>query len=443
MTKRRKMQIASVTIAAILVLGGTTATGYITAEQYRSQMEYTYRRALNDLNDYVANIETTLQKAVYTATPPQQTGVMSKLMQEASGAKASLAALPLENGDLENVSRFLSQVGDFSSVLSSKISEGNTLSQEEFESVNTLLKYAKELHTDLEDVMARFSDGSLSIGSADSLLQNLDAGVPTFSSHFTDAEEHFTDYPTLIYDGPFSDHINQRTPRLLEGLEEVHQGNAQNSAAEFLGIESASLSHTADTEGNLPTYNFTQGDIRIGVSRTGGIVVSMLNPREIAESTMGYEEALQKAKDFCAARGIENLKESYYVIHDNICTINFAFLENNILYYPDLIKVSVALDNGEIVEYDAAGYIMNHTERNLPEPKVTLEQAQAVLSPALTVNASAECVIPTGGLNEVRCYEFSCSAENGDNVLVYIDTQTGYEEQILIVLASDNGILTK
>ena len=138
-----------------------------------------------------------------------------------------------------------------------------------------------------------------------------------------------------------------------------------------------------------------------------------------------------------------NLKESYYVISDNKCTINFAYFQDEILYYPDLVKVSVALDNGDIIEFDGSGYLMNLDDRGVKSPQLSQEQAQQSVSPHLTIEKGGLAVIPTPGLNEVFCYEFLCQGQNGEQVLVYINTDTGLEEQILILIESENGVLTR
>ena len=103
----------------------------------------------------------------------------------------------------------------------------------------------------------------------------------------------------------------------------------------------------------------------------------------------------------------------------------------------------MALDNGEVVEYNASGYLMNHTERKPQAPAFSLEQAQKQVSPLLKVEKGGLALIPTPGLNEVLTYEFHCTGENGDRVLVYINASTGYEEQILIIVESDEGILVR
>ena len=40
------------------------------------------------------------------------------------------------------------------------------------------------------------------------------------------------------------------------------------------------------------------------------------------------------------------------------------------------------------------------------------------------------------------CYEFLCSTPDGAECLVYLNTQTGEEENILLLLTGENGALT-
>ena len=119
-------------IAVILVLGGTTISGYTEAARYRRDLNYTYERALGDLNDCVSSMETTLNKSIYANTATQQNGLAARLMREASMAKAALAVLPLSDGSLFEASRFITQAGDFAMSLSSRISAGGSITEEEY-----------------------------------------------------------------------------------------------------------------------------------------------------------------------------------------------------------------------------------------------------------------------------------------------------------------------
>ena len=136
------------------------------------------------------------------------------------------------------------------------------------------------------------------------------------------------------------------------------------------------------------------------------------------------------------------IKESYYSTVDGVCTINYSYYEDGITYYTDLIKVSVALDNGEILGFDARGYITNHTERSFDKSEITVEEAQKNLSPLLKVNEVNEALVPSDGENEVLCYEFSCENKAGQNILVYVNQSSGKEEQILLLMISETGVLT-
>ena len=135
------------------------------------------------------------------------------------------------------------------------------------------------------------------------------------------------------------------------------------------------------------------------------------------------------------------MQESYFITNDGICTLNYAYVQEGVVCYSDLVKVGVALDTGEIVSFSAAGYLMNHRTRSVDFTPISSEEARQSVSPRLTIAGESLCYIPTSGLNEVLCYEFTCSAENGDQVLVYINAQTGLEEQIFILLPSENGTL--
>ena len=86
---------------------------------------------------------------------------------------------------------------------------------------------------------------------------------------------------------------------------------------------------------------------------------------------------------------------------------------------------------------------MNHTERELPAPKNSIQAAQAILSPELTVQSGALTLISLNSTQEVLCYEFACKGQNDEDILVYVNTDTLQEENILLLLKTDGGTLTK
>ena len=87
---------------------------------------------------------------------------------------------------------------------------------------------------------------------------------------------------------------------------------------------------------------------------------------------------------------------------------------------------------------------MNHTKRELAKKyKYTEESAGGLLNSSLKIKSSKKVFIPTDFGTEIFAYEYHCEAPENQEILVYIDPQTGVEAEILVLLYSDNGVLTK
>ena len=106
-----------------------------------------------------------------------------------------------------------------------------------------------------------------------------------------------------------------------------------------------------------------------------------------------------------------------------------------------MIKVKVALDSGEIVGFESKGYVMNHHERALSQPQISEEEAKNNISTSLDVTATTMALVPKDSLQEVLCYEFKGSFKD-KNFIIYVNAENGREEQILLLLESEEGILT-
>ena len=139
------------------------------------------------------------------------------------------------------------------------------------------------------------------------------------------------------------------------------------------------------------------------------------------------------------------MKETYYLNQQGELTINYAFNQDtkdgNVVMYPDLIKVKIALDNGEILGIETTGYLNSHEERNLPSVKVSKENAKKSLNKKLDIQSEGLAVIPTEFRTEIFCWEFKGKV-NDTEFLIYINAETGKEENILVIKQTPGGILT-
>ena len=135
------------------------------------------------------------------------------------------------------------------------------------------------------------------------------------------------------------------------------------------------------------------------------------------------------------------MKETYYLKQEGIMTINYAYIQDGVVMYPDLIKVKVALDNGDILGIETTGYLNNHTIRNISNVKITKEEAKKTLNSQLNIESEGMAVIPTEWQTEILCYEFKGKVDDTE-FLVYINAENGREEDILVIKDTPNGILT-
>ncbi len=446
MTKRGKIRGFTLAAGLLLALFGLWRDARFTLKTAETRLEYSYRRALNDLTDYVSGMEQTLEKAPYVNTVLMQTQVSAKLMEQSGGAKSALAVLPLPQELSDKFSRFLSQTGDYALWLSRSSAAGKR-EESAAETLGLLGEYAEKLSTALQASQARLDTEKLSIGETESLLNNLEApdDLPGFEDGFEETAEAFSQFPALLYDGPFSDHIRQREPLYLQGEPELSREEAARKAADFLDCSPEDLSFQGEGGDRLPVYSFTYGDSHVNMTKSGGKTAYFKTPSTASAAILTYEDALKAARQALRGMGFPDLKETYYVENDNLCTINFAGVLSadgmEAVCYPDLVKVTVELEEGGMVEFDAAGYLMNHRERRISPPALSEEEAAGSLSPLLDADSAALTVIPTPGLSEVLCWEFHCTAQNGKEFLVYINGETGLEEQFYLLQKSEHGVL--
>ena len=135
------------------------------------------------------------------------------------------------------------------------------------------------------------------------------------------------------------------------------------------------------------------------------------------------------------------MKETYYLKQDGIVTINYAYNQGNVTVYPDLIKVKVALDNGEILGLEATGYLNNHSVRDIKNIKISIEEAKKDLNKNLEIISEGMAIIPTEWKTELLCYEFKGKVDDKE-FLVYINAENGREEDVLVITNTPNGTLT-
>lgn len=451
MEKRRvRVLAASFTAAAFAVSVGFGVQGYVRAEDYRRQLDNGYRQAFTELTTAAGELDAALEKATYATTPALFAVLCAQAYAKALAAQTALGELPYGNVELEQTAAFFAKAGDYAMAMARGANGEGVCTDENRETLRGLAATAGDLSATLQALQLQLDGGALhpeDVAAAETRLAAAaeDGGQITSGSAFQTVEADFPQVPTLIYDGPFSEHLSSRTPQMLEGLPQVTEEEARRAAAAFAGLRAEVFTRTSDGAGNLPAWGFSAladgGELYVEITKQGGQVLQMLSSRPVGEAALSRKEGVEQAAAFLEEHGYRDMAPSYFLEGDGILTVHFAPVLDGVYCYPDLVKVGVALDNGDVVSFEAHGYLMNHGAREPAAPAVPADEAAERVDSSLTVLSHQLALIPTGGEYEVLCHEFKCQNADGGHVLVYVNAATGQQERILLLLEDENGTL--
>jgi germination protein YpeB len=452
MHKKRFRTVAALYLAAAVVALGVFA-GVNGARARRSEraLRYSYEHAFGELVTAVTELDTALEKSVCATSPGLIGSLCTEVFGKAMTAQMSLASLPFSTQELERLSGFISRAGDYAFVLSRTAPAAGGYSAQELENLRGLSEIADTLALNLKGLRSEIQDGSLRLLEAKQAAQTLSDAVPdaagTLDGGLRLIEQEFPEIPSLIYDGPFSEHLTGAAPRALEGLPTVSEAEARVRAARFLGVGEGRVHLLEACGGELPCYSFsadTAGGATqyLSVTQQGGQVLSLLCSRPVGSAVTDAETAVETARRFLATNGYADMAETYHLTQNGILTVNFAFRQGDVLCYSDLVKVSVALDTGEVCGFEARGYLTAHTVRDLPAQTVGAEEAAAAVPDGLEILARQLALVPSEGKYETLCWEFKCRSSDGRHYIIYADARSGRQHKILILLEDESGVLT-
>lgn len=451
----RRHWLTGVLTIALIFTGVWGFNQYRINQANRILLENDQQRSFYNLVSNVGNLSVLTSKSLVSGSPQQNIRLLSDIWWQANFAQDNLGQLPLAHTTLTRTQRFLTQLGDYAYTMAKYTADGRTMNTEQLSTLEDLHNQTSKLSGDLLELQKEVQQNGINWREAKQASnRKLDQESTDYLNvNFKKINEQINQYPTLIYDGPFSDHLETRKPKAVTG-KMIDMEQAKKIARDFIDLRN-DIEYVVKDNGkstqdaSIPIYSIriaprvpNMGEvIYVDVSQQGGHVTMAMNSRGIGEAKIGLGEALEKAKVFLSKTEYKSMVPTYSLRQENTLIVSFAYQENDVIVYPDLVKVNVAMDNGQIVGFESLGYLMQHEERNLPKPKLSIEEAEKKLNPNLTVDSKRLTLIPLATGKEVLCYEFKTSYKK-DNFLIYINAADGVEEQILQLLHTPGGTWT-
>ena len=420
----------------VLALGAVVTVGYFNLQNVRSNVSNGYTGSFYELMSFVDNMDTNLSKARVANGRYEQQKLLTNVVVESELCENCLESFPVSVEKTENLTSFINRVSDYSRSLLNKLAKGGKLSEEEGEVIQYMYETTNALKNKLNET----------VNSLDSKEINkiLDGHSEVFDKGFAAMENDTIQMPKMIYDGPFAQSANSGDVKLIAKMGETSEKEAKEKiAAIFEKHDMKEIDMTGETKlRNIELYNFEMKDnagrmFSAQMTKKGGVLAMFDSYEKCEAHNFDVEACVEIAENFLEKAGFDDMQEVWISEAGTECTINFAYEQNGVVCYSDLVKVKVCEEKGAVIGLEANSYIRSHTERKLPAAKLSMKEARAKLKNGFEAETERLCLIPVDN-TETLAYEFS-GEYGGSTYYVYIDAVNGSECELFTVVGSNQG----
>ncbi len=399
-------------------------------------LEQSYQRSFYDTVEHVENIDLNLSKFFATKDGEARQLYLVDTAINAELAENDLSNLPLKDESRFYTAKLINQVGDYSKYLNKKLVNGESLTEEQLATLLELYEANKTFKNSLIEMMGEMGN--------DFTFSSLAEEGNVVTEKFNNLQNLSVEYPELIYDGPFSDGLNDREVKGLTGAQINSTQAVEIFNAEFAELSLQNVKADGETNGYLECYNVSgekDGDLLYAqISKTAGKLIMFSFAGSCNSTVKDQAEAIESASEFIKKQDIENMKEVWVNLSHNVYTINFAVEQAGVIVYSDLIKVRVCAETGNVIGYEASSYYTNHTDRVIEKATLSEKEAMNKVSSNIEIDTARLAVVPFGNKSEKLCYEFS-GMYDGSIYYAYIDANTGHQVELFKVIESTEGSL--
>jgi len=428
-------------IIAILTVGlaGTAFWGYQEQQDKNAlltQAENTYQREFHELSYYMDIMHDELGTALAMNSGNQISPKLVDIWRLTSEASSNVGHLPLGLMPFNKTEEFLSEIGDFTYRTAVRDLENEPLSQEEEDTLNELYEQSGEIKDELRNVQHKTLENGLSLMDVELALAN--EGGPADNS-IIDGLETVNDSAGQFSESNANSGMIGTSPKQHEyrGLngEEIDESGALEKGKEIFDVSNEdNLIVTESGDGvEEPFYSvsYDNGDNHayMDVSKRGGHPLTLLIDRPIGEKQVSLNQGLEEAQNFLDEHEFPEMELFQSLEYNNTGFYSFLSTQDSVRIYPDAVEIKVALDNGGIIGFTAENYFLNHTQRDIPEPEISVEEAKEEVNPNVEIQEEFLAIIENDLGEEVLTHEFLGILGN-DTFRIFINAMDGGEEKI-------------
>jgi spore germination protein len=438
-------RIVTIALMALLTIGivGTGYWGYQEHQDKNSiliKAENSYQRAFHDLNNNMGNLEDELGKSIAMNSRKLIAPCMTNIWRLTYTAQSNVGQLPLTMMSFAKTEEFLADIANFTYDIGMRDLDNEPLTDKEWSRLKTLHGQAKEIQGELRKVQTKVLDQNLRWMDVEMAVaaENTDVGQ-IITDGFEGLDEQVQGYIETeggATDNQFGAEFTDKKAE-IEGAE-ITEEQTKKKVKKFLKLKDNTDMEISENNGGREFTSYSvsiqppdrDNKISLDISKKGGHVIWLLDSRDIEKTEIGLNEAQNKALKFLKERGITSMEAVESNQYDNVGVFDFVYQENDVRIYTDLIRVKVALDNGDIIGYEALDYVIAHDkDREIPKATLSLQQAKSKVNKNVKVHEEHLSMVEIEAGEVKLCYELLGTIGN-ETYRIFINALTGDEEKI-------------
>lgn len=428
----------SIVILAVITVG-TGIWGYQENQEKNAiliQAENTYQRAFHELSYHMDLLHDKIGSSLAMNSKDRLSPQLVDIWRLTSEAHSNVGQLPLALLPFNKTEEFLSNIGDFTYRTAVRDLDNKPLSDKEMSTLEELYKQSGHIKDELRQVQhlvldnnLRWMDVELALATQDEQSDNtIIDGFKTVEKHVEGFSEANND--TSIIGTSTKDHGF----KYLTGEEINEQEAIDRSLKLFNTKNQQDLTVTKSGKGSdIPLYSvsYNNGNKKgyMDMTKQGGHPVTLLIDRPLQDKKISLNEGLEKAEAYLKDFDFEDMVLYQSSEYDNIGVYSFLYNQDNVRVYSDAMEVKVGLDNGEILGFTARNYFMNHQDRQIPTPKLTVDEAKDKVNADVDIKEDHLAIIDNDLGEEVLVYEY-LGVLGDETYRIFINVMDGREERV-------------
>ncbi|HEX6593446.1 MAG TPA: germination protein YpeB [Bacillota bacterium] len=425
----------------LLSLGiiGTGYWGYMEHQEKNAiliQAENTYQRAFHELSYHMDLLHDTIGTSLAMNSREKLSPQFVEIWRLTSEAQSNVGQLPLTLLPFNKTEEFLSNIGDFTYRTAVRDLDQEPLTKKEIKTLKNLYKQAGEIKDELRDVQHVVLDSNLRWMDVQLALATEDEpGDNTIIDGFKTVEKKVEGYAEANADSPLGNmSLEDHEFKNLQG-EKITEKQALQLSKSLFNIENEeelNLAKSGDGS-DIPLYSISyrneNKNAYMDMTQQGGYLLSLLVDRPVGKKKLSLNDGQKKSEQYLRDQSFEQMELFQSSEYGNIGVYSFLYVDDGIRMYPDAIEIKVGLDQGDILGVSAKNYFMNHHDRKLSKPKLSVKEAKKNVNPQIDLQEEHLAIIENDLGEEVLTYEFLGILDD-DTYRIFINADNGQEEHV-------------